>query len=42
MSYRVVNIITGKIVHYDHTRAGCDAWIRRQRHPQQFMVEEND
>ena len=42
MSYRVINTVTGRIVHYDHTYAGCDVWIRRQRHPPQFRIEEND
>ena len=42
MSYRIIHIPTDKTVHYDHTRAGCDHWIRNQRHPQQYRVEEND
>ena len=42
MSYRIIHVPTGKTVHRDHTRAGCDVWIRSQRHPQQYRVEEND
>ena len=30
MSYIVINIVTGKRVHSDHTYAGCERWIERQ------------
>jgi hypothetical protein len=42
MSYRVVNLTTGKTVHQDHTYAGCERWISKQAHPGLYEIEEND
>lgn len=42
MSYIVINVVTGKRVHSDHTYAGCERWIERQTHPGLYEIEEND